>query len=85
MCPYQLTSALVYVNSCLNSERFRFSRSVFADNHCLNNGDAGMAMLESSNASISGNVFEHNKYGVRMSVGCSGNMVSNNTIFNTTK
>eukprot|EP00904_Undaria_pinnatifida_P008377 jgi/Undpi1/466/HiC_scaffold_1.g00462.m1 len=58
--------------------------AIVKNNHCLNNGDAGMAMLESSNASISGNVFEHNKYGVRMSVGCSGNMVSNNTIFNTT-
>lgn len=59
--------------------------SVLSDNHCFNNGDAGMAMLESSNASISDNHFDHNKYGVRMSVGCSGNMVTNNTISNTTK
>lgn len=56
-----------------------------ADNHCYNNGDAGLAMLESSNAEISDNVFENNKYGVRMSVGCTDNLVSNNTFSNTSK
>lgn len=56
-----------------------------ADNHCYDNGDAGMAMLESSNADISGNVFEGNKYGIRMSVGCTENLVTNNTFSNTSK
>lgn len=58
---------------------------VCADNHCYNNGDAGMAMLESSNANISGNVFENNKYGIRMSVGCEGNLVKDNTFRNTSQ
>lgn len=56
-----------------------------ADNHCYNNGDAGMAMLESSHADISGNVFEGNKYGIRMSVGCTENVVHNNIFSNTSK
>eukprot|EP00903_Cladosiphon_okamuranus_P020616 g18926.t1 len=59
--------------------------AIVKNNHCYNNGDAGMAMLESSNAEISGNVFEGNKYGIRMSVGCTENMVYNNTFSNTTK
>lgn len=56
-----------------------------ADNYVFSNGDAGMAMLESSNADISENVFEGNKYGIRMSVGSRDNMVYNNTFANTTK
>lgn len=44
-----------------------------------------MAMLESSNAEISGNVFEGNKYGIRMSVGCRDNFVYNNTMTNTSQ
>ncbi|CAM9370594.1 unnamed protein product, partial [Hapterophycus canaliculatus] len=59
--------------------------AVVKNNYVYNNGDAGLAMLESSNAEISGNVFEDNKYGVRMSVGCTDNLVTNNTFSNTSK
>ncbi|CAN0067101.1 unnamed protein product [Ectocarpus sp. 6 AP-2014] len=59
--------------------------AIVKDNHCYGNGDAGMAMLESSNAEISGNIFEGNKYGIRMSVGCRDNFVSNNTMTNTSQ
>ena len=38
------------------------------------NADAGLAMLESFNADISGNTFSGNKYGIRMSVGCADNV-----------
>lgn len=44
-----------------------------------------MAMLESSYAEITGNVFVGNKYGIRMSVGCSNNYVYNNTFMDTSK
>eukprot|EP00752_Nemacystus_decipiens_P012441 g11022.t1 len=59
--------------------------AIVKNNYCYNNGDAGVAMLESSNADISGNVFENNKYGIRMSVGCTENMVYNNSFYNTSK
>ena len=70
---------------CSSSDTTHLFANLAADNHCYNNGDAGMAMLESSNADISGNVFENNKYGIRMSVGCTENMVHNNTFYNTSK
>ncbi|CAM9179603.1 unnamed protein product [Pylaiella littoralis] len=57
--------------------------AVVKDNYCHHNGDAGMAMLESSDSLISDNVFEANKYGVRMSVGCTNNTVSNNAFSDT--
>lgn len=37
-----------------------------------------MALLESSYAEVSDNVFEDNKYGVRVSVGCADNVFTNN-------
>ena len=49
------------------------------------NGDAGMAMLESFDADVSGNVFENNKYGVRLSVGCCHNVFSKNVITGSTE
>ena len=39
-------------------------------NYVHENGDAGMALMESFNADVSDNTFEKNKYGIRMSVGC---------------
>lgn len=44
-----------------------------------------MAMLESFSAEVSDNVFENNKYGIRLSVGCADNVFTNNLIQNTTK
>lgn len=44
------------------------------------NGDAGIALLESFGAEVSGNTFEDNKYGVRLSVGCGNNVLSNDVI-----
>lgn len=49
-------------------------------NYVHDNGDAGMAMLESFNADVSNNVFENNKFGVRFSVGCGRNVFSKNVI-----
>ena len=37
-------------------------------NYVHDNGDAGLAMMESFNADVSGNTFENNKYGVRLSL-----------------
>lgn len=51
-------------------------------NHVHDNGDAGIAMLESFGADVSDNTFENNKYGVRFSVGCGDNVFSNNVISN---
>ncbi|CAM9210005.1 unnamed protein product, partial [Laminaria digitata] len=50
------------------------------DNYVHDNGDAGMALMESFNADVSNNKFEDNKYGVRMSVGCADNVFSKNVI-----
>ena len=49
-------------------------------NYVHDNGDAGMAMLESFNADVSDNIFENNKFGVRFSVGCCHNVFSKNVI-----
>ena len=49
-------------------------------NYVHDNGDAGLAMLESFNADVSDNTFEDNKYGIRFSVGCGDNVFSNNVI-----
>ncbi|CAM9816491.1 unnamed protein product [Ectocarpus sp. 6 AP-2014] len=56
--------------------------AIVKGNYVHDNGDAGLAMLESFNADVSENTFENNKYGVRMSVGCADNVFSNNTISN---
>lgn len=49
-------------------------------NHVYDNGDAGLAFLESNDAIIADNRFEGNKYGVRFSVGSARNIVENNLI-----
>ncbi|CAM9491122.1 unnamed protein product, partial [Laminaria digitata] len=54
-------------------------------NYVHDNGDAGMALMESFNADVSDNVFENNKYGVRMSVGCGDNVFSDNVISDSTR
>ena len=54
-------------------------------NYVHDNGDAGMAMLESFNATVTNNTFVNNKYGVRMSVGCADNFFSQNIMENSTK
>ena len=42
-------------------------------------------MMESFNADVSHNVFENNKYGVRISVGCGRNVFYSNLISGSTK
>eukprot|EP00903_Cladosiphon_okamuranus_P005915 g5848.t1 len=54
-------------------------------NYVHDNGDAGLAMLESFGAHVSENTFENNKYGVRFSVGCGDNVFFNITLRNSTK
>ena len=49
-------------------------------NYVHDNGDAGLAMLESFNADVSDNIFENNFFGVRFSVGCAYNVFSKNVI-----
>eukprot|EP00904_Undaria_pinnatifida_P005809 jgi/Undpi1/2358/HiC_scaffold_13.g05741.m1 len=59
--------------------------AIVKGNYCHDNGDAGLAMLESFNADVSNNTFENNKYGVRFSVGCADNVFSENTFKNSYK
>ena len=54
-------------------------------NYVHDNGDAGLAMMESFNADVSENTFEKNKYGFRMSVGCADNVFSDNLIVDSTR
>ena len=64
----------------------RHNQPLFAaGNYVHDNGDAGMAMMESFNADVSDNIFENNKYGIRLSVGCGRNVFSNNVISGSTK
>ena len=44
-----------------------------------------MALMGVFNSDVSGNTFEKNKYGVRLSVGCADNVFSNNKISDSTK
>lgn len=44
-----------------------------------------MALMEIFDSVISDNVFENNKYGVRMSVGCANNVFENNLFSNSDK
>lgn len=50
--------------------------AIVRGNHVHDNGDAGLAFLESFYGEVTGNVFKNNKYGVRFSVGSSYNWVS---------
>ncbi|CAN0159350.1 unnamed protein product [Scytosiphon promiscuus] len=54
--------------------------AIVKGNYVHDNGDAGLAMLESFNAEVSDNTFENNKYGIRFSVACADNIFSNNEI-----
>lgn len=54
-------------------------------NYVHGNGDAGMALMETFNADVTNNIFEENKYGIRLSVGCADNIFSNNLIRDSTK
>lgn len=56
-----------------------------ADNYVHGNGDAGMALMETFKASVTDNVFEGNKYGIRLSVGCADNVFANNNITDSIK
>lgn len=56
-----------------------------AGNYVHNNGDAGLALMESFNADVSDNIFENNTYGVRISVGCSHNCFYKNVISDSVK
>ena len=59
----------------------RHNQPLFAaGNYVHDNGDAGMAMMESFNADVSDNIFENNKYGIRLSVGCGRHVFSKNII-----
>ena len=44
-----------------------------------------MALLEWFNANVSGNTFEGNKNGIRLSVGCAYNVFSHNVINGSTE
>ncbi|CAM9715530.1 unnamed protein product, partial [Laminaria digitata] len=54
-------------------------------NYVHDNGDAGLALMESFNADVSENTFENNKYGVRLSVGCADNVFHDNIFTGATK
>ncbi|CAM9147288.1 unnamed protein product, partial [Laminaria digitata] len=59
--------------------------AVVKGNYVHDNGDAGLAMMESFNAHVSDNLFENNKYGIRFSVGCGRNFFSKNVITGSAK
>ena len=50
------------------------------DNNVHDNADAGIAMLESFYADVSGNTLRDNKYGIRLSVASAHNVFSRNEI-----
>lgn len=54
-------------------------------NYVHDNGDAGMALLESFGAMVENNTFVNNKYGVRFSVGCGNNKWINNDLRNSSE
>ena len=53
-------------------------RSIVKNNYVHDNRDAGVTFLESSDSIISGNVFERNLFGTRISVGSRNNVFTNN-------
>ena len=55
------------------------------DNYVHDNGDAGMALMESFNADVSNNVLEDSKHGVRLPVGCADSIFSKNGITGSSK
>lgn len=53
--------------------------AIVTGNHVHNNGDAGLAVLETFYMDVNNNVFNRNRYGVRFSVGSGYNWVSGET------
>lgn len=54
--------------------------SVVENNQSFDNGDAGLAIYDSHHNTVRNNVFHHNKYGIRFSVGSSDNLIENNEL-----
>ncbi|CAM9170055.1 unnamed protein product, partial [Laminaria digitata] len=54
--------------------------AIVKGNYVHDNGDAGIALMESFNAYVSRNTLENNKYGIRLSVGCGDNVFIRNVI-----
>lgn len=50
--------------------------AIVTGNHVHDNGDAGLAVLESFYMNVNNNVFKNNRYGIRFSVGSGHNWVS---------
>lgn len=68
-----------HVSFGVNTGLFLHRSSDFAivtGNHVHNNGDAGLAVLESFYMDVHDNVFKDNRYGIRFSVGAGYNWVS---------
>ena len=59
---------------------FLFHAEHEKDNNVHDNADAGIAMLESFDAEVSGNDLKDNKYGIRLSVASADNVFSQNKI-----
>eukprot|EP00752_Nemacystus_decipiens_P007155 g6407.t1 len=59
--------------------------AIVKGNYAHDNGDCGMALLESFNADVSDNTFDNNNYGVRFSVASGDNVFSNNVFSNSAK
>ncbi|CAM9140533.1 unnamed protein product [Laminaria digitata] len=72
-----------HVSFGVNTGLFLHRSSDFAivtGNHVHNNGDAGLAVLESFYMDVHDNVFKDNRYGIRFSVGAGYNWINNNII-----
>lgn len=52
--------------------------AIVSGNHVHDNGDAGLAVLESFYLDVNNNVFKNNRYGIRFSVGAGYNWVRGN-------
>lgn len=50
--------------------------AIVTGNHVHDNGDAGLAVLESFYMDVNNNVFKNNRFGIRFSVGSGYNWVS---------
>ena len=79
------TNSFIRIYVVVRTRRYPLSLTRTAGNYVHDNGDAGLAMMESFDAKVSDNIFENNKYGVRISVGCGRNVFSNNVISGSTK
>lgn len=50
--------------------------SIVRDNIAYSNGDAGLSLVETSRCVVTGNEFEDNRWGVRVILGSTDNVVS---------